>query len=179
MAWAKRFVDDIITSPLNICLVALICYFSYKLIRKDTINTTSNKKRSTSVVKKRLEDMPKQDFTLEQLREYDGVKSSGRLLIGVLGRVFDVSSASEFYGPGLLIFANFFAIFLYYNTYLGGPYSVFAGRDASRALATFSVDPTQFKDTYDDLSDLNTSQLGSVKEWEMQFLGTLTVLYFL
>ena len=53
----------------------------------------------------------------------------------------------------------------------GGPYSVFSGRDASRGLATFSVDKSQFKDTYDDLSDLTASQLGSVKEWEMQFLG--------
>ena len=53
----------------------------------------------------------------------------------------------------------------------GGPYSVFAGRDASRALATFSVDSTQFKDTDDDLSDLKPSQMESVKEWEMQFLG--------
>ena len=49
---------------------------------------------------------------------------------------------------------------------------MFSGRDASRALATFSVDESLFKDTYDDLSDLKPSQLGSVKEWEMQFLGT-------
>ena len=48
---------------------------------------------------------------------------------------------------------------------------MFSGRDASRGLATFSVDKSQFKDTYDDLSDLTASQLGSVKEWEMQFLG--------
>ena len=96
--------------------------------------------------------MPQRDFTLEQLKEYDGIKSNGRILMGVLGRVFDVSNAGEFYGPG-------------------GPYSVFAGRDASRALATFSVDDTQFKEGHDDLSDLKPSQLESVKEWEMQFLG--------
>jgi len=108
MAWARRFLDDIITSPLNICLVALICYFSYKLIRKDS--TPNAKKRSTSIVKKRLEDMPKQDFSLEQLRQYDGVKSNGRLLIGVLGRVFDVSSASEFYGPGLFVYLFVFLL---------------------------------------------------------------------
>lgn len=149
VAWARRFLNDIISSPLNICLVALICYFSYKLFKKDS--KSSSRKRSTSMHKKQLERMPKQDFTLEQLREYDGVKSNGRILIGVLGRVFDMSSASDFYGPG-------------------GPYSVFAGRDASRALATFSVDQSQFKDTYDDLSDLKPSQLESVKEWEMQFL---------
>lgn len=100
LAWARRFLNDIISSPLNICLVALICYFSYKLIKKDTSNTKTTKKRSASLVKKQLEQMAKQDFTLEQLRQFDGIKSNGRLLIGVLGRVFDVSSASEFYGPG-------------------------------------------------------------------------------
>lgn len=152
---ARRFVDDIISSPINICLVALICYFSYKLIKKDNTldsSAASSKSNKNSKSKKQLEKMPKQDFTLEQLRNYDGVKSEGRILIGVLGKVFDVSIASDFYGPG-------------------GPYSVFAGRDASRALATFSVDSSQFKDTYDDLSDLRPSQMDSIKEWEMQFLG--------
>jgi len=142
---ATRFVNDIISSPINICLVALICYFSYKLMRRDS------KKTVNSDDKKILEKMPKQDFTLEQLRHYDGVKSEGRVLMGVLGRVFDVSSSSAFYGPG-------------------GPYSVFSGRDASRGLATFSVEESQLRDTYDDLSDLTSSQLESVKEWEMQFL---------
>ena len=92
LAWARRFLNDIISSPLNICLVALICYFSYKLIKKDASNTKTTKKRSASLVKKQLEQMAKQDFTLEQLRQFDGIKSNGRLLIGVLGRVFDVSS---------------------------------------------------------------------------------------
>lgn len=96
--------------------------------------------------------MPKQDFTLEQLKHYDGVQSDGRILFAVLGKVFDVSRSAEFYGPG-------------------GPYSVFAGRDASRALATFSVEASQFKDTNDDLSDMTPSQMESIKEWEMQFLG--------
>ena len=40
-----------------------------------------------------------------------------------------------------------------------GPYGVFAGKDASRALATFSVDKTVIKDEYDDLSDLNSMQV--------------------
>jgi hypothetical protein len=96
-AMARRFVDDIISSPINLCLVALICYFSYKLMRIDN----KKKKDSGSANKKQLEKMPKQDFYLEQLRQYDGVNSNGRLLIGVCGRVFDVSSASDFYGPGI------------------------------------------------------------------------------
>jgi membrane-associated progesterone receptor component len=52
---------------------------------------------------------------------------------------------------------------------LGGPYSAFGGRDASRGLATFSV--VSSKDEYDDLSDLNTMEMESVREWEMQFTG--------
>jgi membrane-associated progesterone receptor component len=155
LALARRFVDDIVSSPLNICLVGLIVYFSYKLIRRDSSSTTNAK--SNKKEKRQLEPMPKQDFTLEQLRNYDGVKSDGRILIAVLGRVFDVSRSAEFYGPG-------------------GPYSVFAGRDASRALATFSVDANLFKETYDDLSDLKASQMDSVKEWEMQFLEKYPVI---
>ena len=160
LAIARRFVDDVISSPINICLVALICYFSYKLFKKDNSLAGADgahgagRSRSERGSKSRrpLDKMPKQDFTLEQLKHYDGVKSEGgRLLVGILGKVFDVSAAADFYGPG-------------------GPYSVFAGHDASRALATFSVDAAQFKDSYDDLADLKPSQLESVKEWEMQFL---------
>jgi len=97
-ALARRFFDDVISSPVNICLVALICYFSYKLIKRDTSGSSTAKKGKDDRVV--LDKMPKQDLTLEQLRFYDGVKSGGRVLIGVLGRVFDVSSASNFYGPG-------------------------------------------------------------------------------
>ena len=52
-----------------------------------------------------------------------------------------------------------------------GPYGVFAGHDASRALASFSLDKDSLKEGYDDLSDLNAEQMESVKEWEMQFTG--------
>ena len=49
----------------------------------------------------------------------------------------------------------------------GGPYSGFAGRDASRGLATFSVEPVS--DDYDDLSDLKPGEMEQVQEWELQF----------
>ena len=48
-----------------------------------------------------------------------------------------------------------------------GPYSGFAGRDASRGLATFSVDPVS--DEYDDLSDLKPGEMEQIQEWELQF----------
>lgn len=57
---------------------------------------------------------------------------------------------------------------LFFRFCLGGPYAAFGGRDASRGLATFSV---AADDGYDDLSDLNTMEMESVREWEAQFKG--------
>ncbi|NWH66209.1 PGRC2 protein, partial [Geococcyx californianus] len=96
-----------------------------------------------------LPRMKRRDFTLEQLREFDGVRNP-RILLAVNGKVFDVTKGSKFYGPE-------------------GPYGIFAGRDASRGLATFCLDKDALRDEYDDLSDLNAVQMESVREWEMQF----------
>uniref|UniRef100_A0A8C7X4B1 Progesterone receptor membrane component 2 n=1 Tax=Oryzias sinensis TaxID=183150 RepID=A0A8C7X4B1_9TELE len=97
-----------------------------------------------------LPKMRRRDFTLEQLREYDGVQNP-RILMAVNMKVFDVTSGKKFYGKD-------------------GPYGIFAGRDASRGLATFCLDKGFLRDEYDDLSDLTAVQMESVREWEMQFM---------
>ncbi|KAG8453893.1 hypothetical protein GDO86_000497 [Hymenochirus boettgeri] len=96
-----------------------------------------------------LPRMKRRDFGLQQLREFDGTQNP-RILMAVNGKVFDVTRGSKFYGPD-------------------GVYGIFAGRDASRGLATFCLDKDALRDEYDDLSDLNAVQMESVREWEMQF----------
>ncbi|XP_041359509.1 membrane-associated progesterone receptor component 1-like [Gigantopelta aegis] len=140
----SRFVSELFGNPVNLVLLGICSFLVYKIF--------SGRRNSGPPAPKEPELAPlkKQDFTIEQLREYDGKAKEGRILIAVNNKVFDVTRGKRFYGPG-------------------GPYGLFAGRDASRALATFSLGEEALRDEYDDLSDLNSMQMESVREWEMQF----------
>ena len=51
---------------------------------------------------------------------------------------------------------------------VGGTYELFAGRDASRSLATMTMTVT---DTYDALNDLSDNERAKLESWEKQFTG--------
>lgn len=74
--------------------------------------------------------------------------------LAVRGRVFDVTSGRNFYGPG-------------------GPYANFAGRDASRGLAFGSFDEdmltADLDGPLDKLADLTSDQVESLDGWEARF----------
>jgi membrane-associated progesterone receptor component len=74
--------------------------------------------------------------------------------LSVHGRVFDVTSGRNFYGPN-------------------GPYANFAGRDASRGLACGSFDEEMLtKDLdgpLDTLEDLGAAEMEAMKGWEERF----------
>lgn len=129
-------------STVNTGLTLICIYLVYKLLRGDS--KSSQKKQDTF---KMPEPLPKHNMTLDELKKYDGKGEDKRVCMAILNKVYDVSRGYKFYGPE-------------------GPYSTFAGRDATRALATFDVNAV--KDDYDDLSDLTSSQKSSVEEWEMQ-----------
>jgi membrane-associated progesterone receptor component len=93
-------------------------------------------------------------YTPPTLQKYNGTNGMP-VYLSVRGRVFDVTSSANFYGPG-------------------GPYSNFSGKDASRGLACGSYDMDMFKASLtgplDTLEDLGPSEMASLKDWEDRFL---------
>jgi membrane-associated progesterone receptor component len=61
-------------------------------------------------------------FTIDELAKFNGTDSKLPIYLGVKGIVYDVSTKAEFYG-------------------VGGGYSLFSGREASRGLAKSSTKP--------------------------------------
>ncbi|KAL2076097.1 hypothetical protein VTL71DRAFT_1040 [Oculimacula yallundae] len=92
-------------------------------------------------------------FTPPTLLPYNGLNNMP-VYLAVRGKVFDVTSGRNFYGPG-------------------GPYANFAGRDASRGLACGSFDEDMLtKDLQgelDDLKGLGEDELEALRGWEERF----------
>eukprot|EP01090_Pellita_catalonica_P002669 TRINITY_DN12241_c0_g1_i2.p1 TRINITY_DN12241_c0_g1~~TRINITY_DN12241_c0_g1_i2.p1 ORF type:complete len:183 (-),score=48.11 TRINITY_DN12241_c0_g1_i2:23-571(-) len=72
----------------------------------------------TFVAAKKIEP---RDYTLDELKGYDGSDPDKPILFAADGKIYDVSRGKQFYGKG-------------------GPYNVFTGGDASRCLALGSTE---------------------------------------
>ncbi|ESW99534.1 Heme-binding protein involved in regulation of cytochrome P450 protein Erg11p [Ogataea parapolymorpha DL-1] len=93
-----------------------------------------------------------QEFTPRTLYKYNGFDLE-QIYIAVKGNVYDVSKSRQFYGPS-------------------GPYSNFAGHDASRGLAKNSFDESMVRDfgePIDDLKDLTEAEWKALDGWEETF----------
>ncbi|CAH1445574.1 unnamed protein product [Lactuca virosa] len=89
------------------------------------------------------------EISEEELKAYDGNDSNKPLLMAIKGQIYDVSQSRMFYGPG-------------------GPYALFAGKDASRALAKMSFED---KDLNGDLTGLGVFELEALQDWEYKFMS--------
>ncbi|KAI3703526.1 hypothetical protein L1987_73666 [Smallanthus sonchifolius] len=87
------------------------------------------------------------ELTLNQLKQYDGTNPSNPIYIAVKGRIFDVTTGKSFYGPG-------------------SSYAMFAGKDASRALAKMSKND---EDVIGSLDGLTEKEIGVLDDWEKKF----------
>lgn len=86
--------SEIVNSPLNIFLIAVIAFLIYKIF------TSSQAPSKSSPVPKEPE-LPKlrKDFTAAEMKSFDGNQPDGRVLVAVNGNVFDVTRGKKFYGP--------------------------------------------------------------------------------
>ncbi|XP_057959604.1 probable steroid-binding protein 3 [Malania oleifera] len=87
------------------------------------------------------------EFTADQLKQYDGSDPSKPIYMAVKERVFDVTNGRSFYGPG-------------------GPYVMFAGNNATRALAKMSKNEEDICASLDGLSE---KEIGVLNDWEKKF----------
>ncbi|KAK2172090.1 hypothetical protein NP493_994g02028 [Ridgeia piscesae] len=91
---------------------------------------------------------PSRQYTLEELKQNDGTGPDGTILVGLNGKVYDVTAGKNFYGSG-------------------GPYAVFAGRDATIGLATFNM--AKMKKETSGESVLSEKHQRNVRHWEKLF----------
>lgn len=91
-----------------------------------------------------MEQAPEAEYTLDDLAACKG-EGGGKILMGVAGKVLDVTGARDFYGPG-------------------GAYSLFAGRDASRALAKMSFEEELLANP--STANLSQAERDTLLHWE-------------
>ncbi|KAI9191841.1 hypothetical protein LWI28_014319 [Acer negundo] len=87
------------------------------------------------------------EFTAQQLIQYNGTDPSKPIYVAIKGLVFDVTTGKSFYGPG-------------------GAYVMFAGKDASRALAKMSKNDEDITPSLDGLTE---KEIGVLDDWEKKF----------
>ncbi|KAL8278000.1 hypothetical protein RQP46_009632 [Phenoliferia psychrophenolica] len=151
-----------LTNPLNVVLLVLALYLLATLLPPAPfIPSPSSLPASPAEYNwrpaKHADAIVWRTWRPEELRGYDGTRhdgeEKGRIMFAIRRKVYDVTSGRSFYGPG-------------------GPYAIFAGRDASRGLAKQSFEPemlTPLDEPIDELKDLSAAEWDNLRDWESHF----------
>lgn len=147
-------LNDILTYIVQIHLDALFLFGSILLdlqVMWKKLFPSSQQEITRRDIFLPSQDYNTRSFTLRELRRYDGIQDS-KVYFAVNGRVFDVTNTKDI-------------------QFVDGPFNSLAGRDASRALATFQPLNEQLNNLseMDDLSDLNPLQMDSLFHCEMKY----------
>ncbi|KAF4324375.1 hypothetical protein BBI17_003226 [Phytophthora kernoviae] len=105
------------------------------------------KARQEALKAEREKPIKRRFFTPEEMLPFNG-EDGQPIYIAVLDEVYDVSRKRDFYGPG-------------------EGYHLFAGRDASRALAKMSFEQEDLDS--EDLSDLSFMDKETLQDWVTKF----------
>lgn len=145
------------------CIGFVICIAAIRFYRIRKAKKTLNGKKTEDSSHHAFVKPPKprpcpKIFRLDELAKYNGTskpdaRDGNPIYISVCGIVYDVSShptGREFYGPD-------------------GPYHVFAGSDATVALATMSLDKAVLNSADWKNGDLNDAQQQTLSEWIVKF----------
>ncbi|KHN31503.1 Membrane steroid-binding protein 2 [Glycine soja] len=136
------------------------------------------------------------EVTEEELKAYDGSDPEKPLLMAIKGQIYDVSQSRRGCNPTHVLVsvfgyawwewkmgrkASIFQLLVDTSASLasgsalirmfygpGGPYALFAGKDASRALAKMSFEE---KDLTGDISGLGPFEVEALQDWEYKFMG--------
>lgn len=124
---------------MGIVLACIGCVVLYMLFQRWRVRKAVERARRES---EEMQRSPR-PFTAAELQAYDGRALSKPLLLALKGRVLDVTSGSEYYGPE-------------------GPYKLMAGRDASYAFAMMSL---KAEDAHADLAGVPDEHLKILDDW--------------
>lgn len=93
VSFISGIVHEIINSPLNLALIAVITFLIFKIFKSRQAPKPSPPSEP---------ELPKirKDFTVAELKAFDGNQPDGRVLVAVNGSVYDVTRGKRFYGPG-------------------------------------------------------------------------------
>nr|CCA26113.1 heme/steroid binding domaincontaining protein putati [Albugo laibachii Nc14] len=150
MEWFTGYNNVIMGTLIAVTVIVIV-----KIVNK---SADAAHERAVARVKERLaaeeakrkvkeDGIKRRYYTNEELLVFNGVDGKP-IYVCLLDEVYDVTERAEYYGPD-------------------GNYHIFAGRDASRALATMSFDQVEIEN--DVLEDLRSSSLQTLQEWVTKF----------